>query len=217
MIVTKQKLFADILKAVAPAKKLFLIGCGECATVCNTGGDPEIAKAKSDFEAAGIEITGTAVPKAPCTLAALRIVFFKDRKAIERSDGVIVYACGLGAQSVKESMRLNKPVHIGCDTLFMTVVDGKGDFYERCSACGDCMLEMTGTICPITRCPKSLMNGPCGGQNKGKCEVNPDRDCAWVLIYNDLKKKGGLDFMRAVRAPRDHSKSTKPRQITKDK
>ena len=215
MIVTKQKNFDDMLASLGSGKRVFLIGCGECATVCKTGGETELVELKARFEASGKEVTGTHVPKAPCSAASIKFVFVKDRKAIESSDSVIVFACGLGVQSVKENMRFDKPVHVGCDTLFMTTVDSKGNFFERCSACGDCMLELSGSICPVTRCPKSLMNGPCGGQNKGKCEVNSERDCAWILIYNELKKKGRLDFIKTIRPPRDHSKSTKPREVVK--
>ncbi len=215
MIITKQKPFSDILKSVGDAKKIFLIGCGECGTTCKTGGEPELASLKAQFEAAGKEVVGTHVPKAPCVAQSIKFVFVKDRRLIESADALVIFACGLGMQSLKENMRPEKAIHIGCDTLFMSTVDKNGDFFERCSACGDCMLELSGSICPITRCAKSLMNGPCGGQNKGKCEVNPERDCAWILIYNELKKKGGLDFLKTTRPPRDHTKSTKPRQITK--
>ena len=85
---------------------------------------------------------------------------------------------------------------------------------ERCSACGDCVLELTGSICPITRCPKGLINGPCGGQNKGKCEIDKDMDCVWILIYNELKRQGKLSLIKERRPPRDHSKSSKPQQLT---
>ena len=123
-------------------------------------------------------------------------------------------ACGLGIQSVKENMRSEKPIHVGCDTLFMGAIDSTGVFLEKCSACGDCVIELTGLICPITRCPKSLLNGPCGGQDKGKCEVDKDRDCAWILIYNELKKQNRLDLLKEIRPPKDHSKTGKPRQLT---
>jgi hypothetical protein len=133
---------------------------------------------------------------------------------MEEADAVLVMACGLGIQSVKDNMRSEKPLHIGCDTLFMGAIDGAGAFLERCSACGDCMLETTAMICPVTRCPKSLMNGPCGGQDKGKCEVDKDRDCVWILIYNELKKQNKLDLLRQSKPPKDHSKSMKPRLRT---
>jgi hypothetical protein len=95
----------------------------------------------------------------------------------------------------------------------MGAIDAGGVFLEKCSACGDCVLELTGMICPITRCSKSLLNGPCGGQDKGKCEVDKNRYCAWVLIYNELKKQNKLHLLKEIRPPKDHSKSTRPRDL----
>ena len=214
MIITKQKEFKDILKYLGDAKSVFLIGCGECSTTCRTGGEDDVKKIKSALEKEGKAVTGYCVPSAPCIAAKVKLELAKNRKTIESSDAVLVLACGLGIQSVKENLRSEKPVHVGCDTLFMGAINAGGQFLERCSACGDCVLEMTASICPITRCPKSLLNGPCGGQNKGKCEVDKERDCAWILVYNELKKQGKVGLLREIRAPKDHSKLSKPRQLT---
>jgi hypothetical protein len=145
--------------------------------------------------------------------AQTKLELAKNRKLIEASDAVLVLACGLGAQTVKENLRIAKDVHIGCDTLFMGATDSHGAFLEKCSACGDCVLESTAMICPVTCCPKSLLNGPCGGQNNGKCEVDKDKDCAWILIYNELKKSGRLGLLKEIKPPKDHSKLAKPRQL----
>lgn len=213
MIITKQKDLTEILKYLEGQTKVFLIGCGECSTTCKTGGEEDIARVKAALEAAGKTVTGSCIPTAPCIAAKVKMELAKNRKSIEASDAVLVLACGLGAQSVKENLRIEKAVHIACDTLFMGAIDAQGSFLERCSACGDCVLETTAMICPITRCPKSLLNGPCGGQDKGKCEVDRTRDCAWVLIYNELKKQGRLDLMKARRQPKDHGKAGKPRTL----
>jgi hypothetical protein len=93
----------------------------------------------------------------------------------------------------------------------MGEIDREGSFVERCSACGECILELTGGICPVTRCPKGLMNGPCGGVDKGKCEVDKELDCVWALIYNELKEKDRLYLLKEYRPPKDHSKMLKPR------
>ena len=212
MIITKQKELKDILRYLGPAKKVFIIGCGECSTTCKTGGVEDIVKMKELLEKEGKTITGYSIPKAPCVAAQVKIEIAKNRKLIESSDAILVLACGLGIQSVKENLRFEKEIHVGCDTLFMGAMDSKGEFQERCSACGECVLELTGLICPITRCPKALLIGPCGGQNKGKCEVDKDRDCTWVLIYNELKKKDKLHLLREFKAPKDYSKLTKPHQ-----
>ncbi|MFA5143233.1 MAG: methylenetetrahydrofolate reductase C-terminal domain-containing protein [Candidatus Omnitrophota bacterium] len=212
MIITKQKAIKDILAYLENQKKIFLIGCGECSTTCKTGGEDEIKKIKTALEKEGKAVTGYSIPQAPCIAAKVKMELAKNRKAIASSDAILVLACGLGIQSVKENLRSEKPIHVGCDTLFMGAIDSAGTFLERCSACGDCALELTGLICPITRCPKSLLDGPCGGQDKGKCEVDKTRDCAWILIYNELKKNGRLDLLRQIRPPKDYSKLTKPRQ-----
>jgi ferredoxin len=214
VIITKQKELKQILAYLGDEKNIFLIGCGECSTTCKTGGEDDIKKIKELLEKEGKVVTGYAVPEAPCIAAKVKLGLAKYRKAIESSDAVLVLACGLGAQSIKENMRSVKPIHIGCDTLFMGAIDSNGVFLEKCSACGDCVLELTAMICPITRCAKGLLHGPCGGQNKGKCEVDKDRDCAWVLIYNELKKQGKLHLLKEKRPVKDHSKSSKPRQLS---
>lgn len=213
MIITKQKEFKEILKYLGDEKSVFLIGCGECSTTCKTGGEDDVKKIKEALEKEGKIVTGYAIPAAPCIAAKVKLELAKNRKLIESSDAVLVLACGLGIQSVKDNLRSEKPVHVGCDTLFMGAIDGSGVFLEKCSACGDCVLELTGLICPLTRCSKSLLNGPCGGQDKGKCEVDKNRDCAWILIYNELKKKNKLDLLREIKPPKNHSRSTKPKEM----
>lgn len=213
MIITKQKEAKEILKYLANDKKIFLVGCGECSTTCKTGGEEDIKRIKEMLEKEGKTVTGYSIPEAPCIAAKVKMEIAKNRKIIESSDAILVLACGLGIQSVKENLRVEKPVHVGCDTLFMGAIDSGGVFLEKCSACGDCIIELTGLICPMTRCPKSLMNGPCGGQDKGKCEVNKENDCAWILIYNQLKKENKLDLLKEIKPAKDYSKMTKPHKL----
>jgi len=214
VIITKQKEIKEILKYIGSEKNIFLIGCGECSTTCKTGGEDDIKRMKEFLEKEGRVVTGYCVPEAPCIAAKVKLELAKQRKLIQSSDAILVLACGLGIQSVKENLRVQKPVHVGCDTLFMGAIDSNGAFQEKCSACGECALELTALICPVTRCAKSLLNGPCGGQDKGKCEVDKNKDCAWVLIYNELKKQGKLHLLKERRPPKDYSKSSKPRQLT---
>ena len=213
MIISKQKQFKDILKHLADEKKVFLVGCGECSTTCQSGGEPEVLKMKEALEKEGKVVTGWVVPKAPCVAPQIKISLAKNKKALVEADSILVLACGLGIQSVKENEKISKKVHTGCDTLFMGEVNKDGAFLERCSACGECILETTGGICPVTRCPKGMINGPCGGTDKGKCEVDKDRDCVWTLIYNELKKSGNLELMKEIQPPKDYSKTTKPRKL----
>ena len=214
MIITKQKELSEVLRHLDGQKKIFLVGCGECSTTCKTGGEAEAIALKESLEKAGKIVTGYCIPSAPCVAAQVKLALAKNRKTIDNSDAILILACGLGIQSVKDNLRGDKPIHVVCDTLFMGAVDAGGVFLERCSACGDCVLELTGMICPITRCPKSLLNGPCGGQDKGKCEVDKNKDCAWILIYNELKKQGKLELLRQIKLPKDHSKLSKPRQLS---
>ncbi len=213
MIITKQKEFSEILRRLEGEEKVFLIGCGECSTTCKTGGEAEVKAMQAALEKHGKTVTGYCIPSAPCVAAQVKLALAKNKKLIDSSDAILVLACGLGIQSIKDNSRSEKPIHVVCDTLFMGAVDAGGAFLEKCSACGDCVLELTGMICPITRCPKSLLNGPCGGQNKGKCEVDNTRDCAWILIYNELKKRGKLELLKEIKPPKDHSKLSKPRQL----
>lgn len=212
MIVTKQKELSQILKYLEGETKVFIVGCGECSTACKTGGEAEVLAMKAALEKAGKTVTGWCVHEAPCIALKLRRELAKHEKEMESADSILILTCGLGIQSFKENLKSDKRVHVGCDTLFMGEMSARGEFFERCSACGDCVLEITGLICPVTRCPKGLLNGPCGGQNKGKCEVDKDMDCAWVLIYNELKKTGSVGRLKEIQPPKNYSKSTKPRQ-----
>jgi hypothetical protein len=100
-----------------------------------------------------------------------------------------------------------------CDTLFGAVMDAQGNFFEKCSMCAECVLDVTGGICPVTLCPKGLLNGPCGGVNQGKCEIDKQKDCAWVLIYRALEKKNKLGSLKEIRAPKDFKKSGRPHKL----
>jgi len=217
MIITEQKPFADIIDRLKDCKKIFLIGCGECATTCKTGGEPELLALKAKLEAEGKTVVGMCIPSAPCVAAKLKTELAKNMPALRQAEAILVLACGLGVQSVKDNDRFGLLVLPGCNTLFGAVLDAAGNFYEKCSLCGDCILDITGGICPVTLCPKGLLNGPCGGMNKGKCEVDKDMDCAWVLIYQELEKRNKLGNLRAVQKPRDFKKTTKPRKLVMSK
>jgi len=215
VIVSQKKKFEDILDSLSSAKRIFIIGCGECATTCKTGGEKEVLEIKSFLESKGKLVTGWTIPDAPCIASQVKLSFAKNRKAMDEAEAFLVLACGLGVQSVLENDRNKKPVYTGCDTLFGSVLDVTGlIFSERCAMCGECVLNITGGICPVTRCAKGLLNGPCGGSDKGKCEVDKNKDCAWILIYNRLKELGMLDNLKKPRPPKDHSLSSKPREVS---
>jgi len=213
MIVTQRKPLEEILNILKDQNKVFLIGCGECSTTCHTGGEKEVLEMKQFLEAQGKKVTGWVIPNAPCIAAQTKTAFAQNMPALKDTQAILVMSCGLGVQSVKENDRLKLEVFPALNSMFGTLMDSKGSFYEVCSNCGDCVLDKTGCICPITRCSKGLLNGPCGGVIKGKCEVDRDRDCAWVLIYKELERKGQLDKMKALSAPKDYSKTTKPHKV----
>ncbi len=206
MIITKQKERAHIQEALMPYRRVFIMGCGECATVCKTGGEREVREMADYLHSQGKTVTGFVVPDAPCIASQVRAACAKNKNAIDEADVILVMACGLGAQSLKRVIGERKTLHVSNDTLFMGSVEKNGVFEELCSACGECLLGETGGICPVTRCAKGLLNGPCGGMNNGKCEVNKDRDCAWVLIYNELQRHNKLHLLKKYNPPKDCSK-----------
>ncbi|MDD5465632.1 MAG: methylenetetrahydrofolate reductase C-terminal domain-containing protein [Candidatus Omnitrophica bacterium] len=214
MIISRQKPLDKLLSGLKGYNKIFLIGCGECATTCKSGGEEEIFKMKKDLEKAGKIITGFCIPSAPCVAAKLKTELAKNLKTLRQSEAVLVLACGLGVQSFKDNDRIGLAVFPACDTIFGAVMDAQGNFFEKCSMCAECVLDETAGICPITLCPKGLLNGPCGGMNKGKCEVDNERDCAWVLIYKELEKNKKLESLKEIRGPKDFKKSMKPHKLT---
>jgi ferredoxin len=213
MIITEQKPLEEIVKSLKVFNKVFLVGCGECATTCKTGGEAELLKIKELLQAQGKTVTGMCIPKAPCVASQIKTELAKNIKVLKDSEAVLILACGLGVQSVKDNDRMNLAVLPGCNSLCGALMDAKGDFYEKCSLCGECVLDFSAGICPITLCSKGLLNGPCGGMDKGKCEVDKDKDCAWVLIYRELEKKGRLPELKEIRAPKDFQKSNKPHKL----
>jgi hypothetical protein len=213
MIITEQKPFQEILESLKEYTKIFLVGCGECATTSKTGGEDELLKMKAQLETHGKTVLGMCIPSAPCVASQIKTELAKNMKALREAEAILVLACGLGAQSVKDNDRLGLVVLPGCNTLFGAVMDAQGNFYEKCSLCGECVLDVTGGICPITLCPKGLLNGPCGGMDKGKCEVDKDEDCAWVLIYKELEKRKKLDELKKIQEPKDFKKTTKPHKL----
>lgn len=213
MIITEQKPIAQVIDSLKGYTKVFLVGCGECSTTCKTGGEAELKAIKEALEKEGKAITGSCIPSAPCIAAKVKSELAKNMKALREAEAVLVLACGLGVQSVKDNDRTGARVLPGCNSLFGAVMDAKGDFQEKCSLCAECVLDVTEGICPVTLCAKGLLNGPCGGMDKGKCEVDKDKDCAWVLIYKELEKKGRLGNLKKIHAAKDHKKTLRPRKL----
>lgn len=209
MIISEKKLFAKVLNSLEGYEKIFILGCGECATQCSTGGETEVEDMRLKLEKWGKTVTGTLVPDAPCNVQKVRRDLRISKTEVDEADAVLVLACGAGVQSVAEIMK-NKPVIPGLNSLFLGNIQRHGWFDERCSMCGECILDQTFGICPITRCAKGLTNGPCGGSKDGKCEVAGDRDCAWALIYERAKKLEKVDDLKRYQPMKDFEISIKP-------
>ncbi|MEM2936481.1 MAG: methylenetetrahydrofolate reductase C-terminal domain-containing protein [Candidatus Bathyarchaeia archaeon] len=203
MIITEQKPLEEIRRMLRPFEKIFIIGCGTCGTVCQTAGEDQVREMAEKLK--DKVIMGTVVVESPCDARLLRRDTRKFKKEIEEADALLCLACGAGVQNIVD--HIDKVVVPGLDTKFLGKIERIGMFYERCRACGECVLFDTGGICPIVRCPKGMLNGPCGGMYDGKCEVGHyERDCAWVLIYDRLKNLGMMDLFQEYKAPRDNSK-----------
>ena len=203
--VTKQKPLEEILPSLSKAKKVYLIGCGTCATICHTGGKSEVLEMKEKLEAEGKKVTGWMVIPTACD-ELTREALVENAEAVEAADAILVMSCAFGVQTV--TMYSDKPVYPALNTLFVGKEETPGHFIEVCMQCGNCVLATTVGICPLVRCAKSLLNGPCGGSVDGKCEVSPDTPCAWQLIYDRLKALGQLDKMEEIVPVRDWSTST---------
>ena len=210
MIISEAKPFQEVIDSLKDYQKIFLIGCGECATLCKSGGEEELKVMKEKLEAAGKAVLGMCIPESCCISAKLKTGTAQSLKTIRESEVVLVMACGLAVQSVKDNDRFGLRIVPANNTLFAAVMDGQGNFSEKCSLCANCVLDSTGGICPITLCSKGLLNGPCGGMDKGKCELDKERECAWVLIYRELEKNNQLDKFRKNQPPRDFQKALKP-------
>ncbi|MGB2629697.1 MAG: methylenetetrahydrofolate reductase C-terminal domain-containing protein [Candidatus Omnitrophota bacterium] len=216
MIVTKRKPLSEILDNIIKDKNIFLIGCSLCATTCKTGGEDQVREIAKLLKENGKKVTGWAVLDPACNGIVIKRFSRERKKELDESDAVLSLACGGGTQAVFNGLK-RKKVYPANDTLFQgdaaRITLKEAEFGQKCSLCGECVLAVTGGICPVTRCAKGLVNGPCGGIKNGKCEVDDTLDCAWLLIYDRLKELDQLNEMEKIRQPKDHSKSRKPQNL----
>ncbi len=209
MIITQKKPLEELLGMLEGARTVALVGCGSCATACATGGEREIAELRQILEDRGTRVVATAISEYCCMHLKTRTVL---RPVIAANpDAVVAMSCGDGVQVIAQYCKC--PVYPSNNTLFLGESLKLGLFEEACRLCGDCMLGRTGGICPITRCAKSLVNGPCGGSRNGKCEVNPDKPCAWIEIYNRLVALGQEDKLFPAREDKGYDKLAHPRTV----
>jgi ferredoxin len=210
MIVAERKLFDQIWESIKDFKSVLVLGCGTCVSVCQSGGEKEVGllaselRMKSQMEGKNIKI-GEKTIERQCDKEYIDPIIAMTKEY----DAVLSMACGAGVQFSAEIM---EPVRVipALNTRFIGVTAEEGTWAERCRACGNCVLGTYGAICPITICAKGLVNGPCGGSKNGKCEASQEKDCAWVLIYNRLKKQNRLDVLKTLAAPKDFSTQAHP-------
>ena len=199
MIIAKRKPLEEIREMLKGYKKILTLGCGTCVAVCLAGGEKEVEILNAQLEMA-MKLEGN-----PVTLGAFTIERQCDREYLEALDTKVAdyevllsMACGAGIQFVAERYP-DKPVFPAVDTTFIGVNQDVGWYEERCRSCSSCVLGFTGGVCPVTMCAKGLFNGPCGGTNKGMCEVSNDQPCAWHMIYERLKEQGRLHCITELR------------------
>jgi len=208
MIIAERKPFNEIWEMIGDAKKVLVLGCGTCVTVCFAGGKKEVDILSAQLRIAAKKEGRELIVEKDTIERQCEDEFFKAvSQKIKDADAVISLACGVGIQAVVEWFpeAISIP---GVNTTSYGMLSEPGVFGEYCAGCGDCILDETGGICPIGRCSKSLLNGPCGGSREGRCEVDPENiACAWHMIYERLEKIGELDSLDAVREPKDWSTS----------
>jgi len=207
MIVAEQKSLENIKSMLKDAKKVLAVGCGTCVTVCFAGGRNEVGVLSSSLRMSR-EVDGESLIVDEVTVQRQCEVEYIDDLAedLESYDAVLSLGCGVGVQSLAERFP-KKRIFPALNTKFMGYPSEHGVWEERCQGCGNCILHLTGGICPVSRCAKQLFNGPCGGSQAGVCEVDPNTPCAWQLVWERLGEQGLIDQMMEIEPPKDWSTS----------
>jgi ferredoxin len=218
MIVAEQKPLDEMKTLIDNSEKVLVVGCGTCVTVCFAGGSREAAIASSSLRMS-TKLDGNNKQISDVTVQRQCEWEYLDQIAeqVREADVVLSLGCGIGVQAIAEHFP-DVWVVPGLNTTFLGLPTEQGVWAERCAACGDCVLGLTGGICPIARCSKSLLNGPCGGSEAGHCEINPDIPCAWQLIYDRLSSMDKLDVLLELQPPKNWrtSRDGGPRKIVRE-
>jgi ferredoxin len=218
MITASQKPVNEIIDLIKPYKKILILGCGTCVKTCFAGGEDEVAVLASALrlsfkkQALPIEVEEQTIER-QCENEFIQ----EASEKMARNDATLSLACGAGVQAMVK--RFEKSIVLpGVNTTFIGIQESHGVFTEECSGCGNCELGIFGGVCPVTRCAKKLLNGPCGGSQKGICEVNSDTDCAWHQIIDRLTTIGQLDNLKIYVPPKnwDTSLSGGPRKLIRE-
>ena len=207
MIVAERKSIPELIDILQAHNRILVLGCGTCVTVCLAGGEREVSIISSALRIAGKAKRLTfRIDELTIERQCDNVFIEQAAEAIEKSEAVLSLGCGAGVQAIAERY-VNKPVYAGLNTKFLGILEERGVWTEKCAACGACVLHEYGGICPVTRCAKHILNGPCGGSREDRCEVRPDRPCAWQLIYQRLKAIGQLDRLKQIELPKNWSSS----------
>ena len=216
MIISENKPMQEILGFLKDAEKVVLVGCSQCATICKSGGEEEVLKMKEALEAEGKTVLGYTLLDPACNLLKSKKDLKVLKEELKEADALLSLACGDGTQTIVKNVK-KLPVYPANNTMFIGETKRVGEFEDSCKACGECELGWTGGICPVTMCAKGLINGACGGAKNGKCEISPENDCAWIMIYERLKDIDQLENMIEIRPMKDYSKQNNPRHLNTKK
>jgi ferredoxin len=211
MIISQQKPLNDILTALGDSRSVFLVGCAKCATVCKSGGEEEVWQLQESLLAAGRNVTGSVIIDEACHMLRVSRDLRGKQQMVDDADAIIVMACGAGIQSV--SAATPKKTIAALDSMFLGNIRRFGQFEQKCSLCGECILTETAGICPVTACPKGLLNGPCGGMDNGKCEVDAEADCAWAQIFARIREIDSNTDLAKTIPPKNYAKIPKPGRL----
>jgi ferredoxin len=202
--ITEQKPWEEILEMLKPVQRVYLVGCGTCATMCQTGGKSQVVEMKDRLQAAGKQVANWMVVPTTCD-ELTKYALEENAEDVAAADGILALTCAFGVQTI--ALYADKLVYPALNTLFIGIEDSPGHFIEVCMQCGDCVLGKSAGLCPLVRCSKSLLNGPCGGSVEGKCEVSPDIPCVWQTIVDRLQTVGRLDILEEIVPVHDWSVS----------
>lgn len=218
MITGSQKPIQEIADLVAPYERVLILGCGTCVKTCFAGGEDEVAVLASALRLYFKKAHQTVAVDELTVERQCENEFIQEAsgKAGE-NDAILSLACGAGVQALAKRFA-KSPVLPGVNTTFIGIQERPGVFTEECSGCGNCGLAVFGGICPLTRCSKKLLNGPCGGSQQGKCEIDEDTDCAWHLIIDRLALLGQMDNLKTYIPPKnwETSLSGGPRKLIRE-
>jgi len=205
MIVASPKSITELKSIIEGHKSVLFVGCGTCVTVCLAGGEREVGISAYAVRMAR-KLDGTPIEISQITIERqCENEFLKDLAGpAAKVEAIVSFGCGAGVQAIAERFP-DKPVYAALNTQFLGILEEQATWTEKCMGCGDCMLAQVGGICPVTRCAKRLLNGPCGGSTESRCEVDSGRPCAWQLIYARLKSIGQLERLEEVIPPKDWS------------